>query len=198
MRPILLLPLLACSCSALQQRGDVLAPQPFESGRFQAHIGVRELTDDGLWAPVEDQTHFGVSWSGSDDGAPIAWDVGFSYSEDDGSRLVGGDVITARGSILELDVGALAVHDAWRVQPYVGAGVSLLRAEADVRFAGDQVEDSDTTFGVYARAGLMIPFHGGEVVGIDVRRVFGADVELGGSDGDADGTIFALTFGYGF
>lgn len=198
MRTSILVSLALASCAAAPQGPRRDAPLPFEEGYFQVQVGVHELTDDDLWAPAEDQSYLGLAWGGGSSDDALAWDVGFSYSEDDGVRLVGGEVLDVDGSVLELSVGALAALDRWRVRPYVGLGVSLLHAEADVLFEDTQIEDADTTFGGYVRAGLMIPFQSGEFVGFDVRHVFGADVQLGPLDGDADGTIFALTFGYGF
>lgn len=164
-----------------------LAGQPRSQLAF--YLGSRSFDQD-LWSPVEDQGVFMFEYSHQDGPDAFGWEVGAGFSGDDDD--FGGFAMEARTG--EVYGGIRKTFGSETVRPYLGGGLSLIRAELDVGGA----DDSDTSAAAYLHGGVQFLVSPTFFLGIDIRGVFGSSIDLGGVDGDADYGQGALTFGWRF
>ena len=160
----------------------------FGSGapRLELSLGQRSL-DTGDYEPVEDQVALGLGLSQEVPGSAFGWELGFMGSYDDDPVSGIGEV---EGRTAELYGGlrkTLSRRDS-AVRPYLGGGLSLVAASFEV--AG--IDDEDGSIAAYAHAGVEIEVSPSFAVGLDLRGLFGSDIELFGVETDADYTQLAV------
>jgi hypothetical protein len=80
------------------------------------------------------------------------------------------------------------------VRPYVGAGLSFINAEAEL----GGVDDDDSSGAVYVHGGIAFAVSESFFLGIDLRFLMGSDIDIFGSDADADYGQLAFMMGFGF
>jgi opacity protein-like surface antigen len=158
-------------------------------GQLAIYLGARGL-DQGLWSPVEDQGVFGFEYAHQDSPEGFGWEVGLTGSGDEG-KFAGLDV---RGRTGEVYGGVRKFFGTDTVRPYLGGGLSAIRAELDVGGS----DDSDTSLAAYLHAGVEFLISPTFFLGIDIRGLFGSSIDIGGVNGDADYGQGAFTFGWRF
>lgn len=178
-----LAPLAACANFGPEQRDTRLA----------LILGQRGLDRD-LWAPVEDQITVGAECVVVSKDTGLGWETAIQYSYDDAT--VG--AVDVKSTTDELSVGGRYELVGKQVRPFVGAGLALVKAEMEVSNGGSSASEDDVSVAGYAHAGLEIPLGERFFVGLDVRALFGSDLDLAGVSADADYVQFALTLGSSF
>ena len=153
------------------------------------YLGARSLDQD-LWSPVEDEGVFGFEYSHQDSPESFGWEVGLQGSRDEGTIL--GTHVEGRTG--EVYGGMRKSFGTETVRPYIGAGLSIIRAEMDVGSA----DDSDTSAAGYVHAGVDFLLSPTFFVGIDIRGLFGSSIDIAGVNGDSDYGQGAFTFGWRF
>jgi hypothetical protein len=159
--------------------------------------GVRDLADEA-WEPVEQPATGGITYFASGPGGHFHWDVGFHYGGDSGQLFDGTEYTRLDSTVWELDAGLVKIFALGSVlRPYIGAGVCYLRASGTVNSSAGVVEDSDYSFGGYARAGLALAVtRWGGLFGVDVRYIAGTSVNLGTVETDVDGLVASISLGF--
>jgi hypothetical protein len=196
MRPAALLPALllpACTSpnyhgeDAANPRPDLLEPQ----NRIVLLAGQRSLDDD--FDPAQDQLAFGLEVNVEPPDLPVGIELGVGFSDESASS--GG--ISTEVTTYDLTAGVRKTFRLanGRIRPYVGLGGSFIHVDAQ---SGSSVDDGDTGFGIYGRAGVWFMFTDRVGVGADFRRLMAADVTLDGNDLSADYDQLSIGFGFGF
>jgi len=186
-----LVPLTACAAISG-------APEP-KSGATVSNvtmlIGQRFLDEDD-WSPVDEPTTFGVEFDSYGPFDPVGFEVGFSYAEDSGD-VSGIDLET---ETWEIYAGARKTFSLAenRLHPYLAAGAPWSNAELDASIGGASADIDDDAFGFYLRAGAYYTFGEGFNVGLDYRKLLGADYKADGASADGDFDQFSLGLGYSF
>jgi hypothetical protein len=204
MRPALLSTLAAlAACVPLERDPE----EPFGDeapgfqGRLEGSIGLRQLDDDAAWSPLDEAIDLGLDLAIGPEGGIVQGQVGLHWAYDDATGTA------AFGERKDLDLVTWellgGVVKMFRIpgvmaRPYLGAGASLLRVDADFIDRGERVGGDDWTLGVYGRVGLLMEFSPDHYAGVDVRHLTGTDVDIQGLTEDADGTIVSVVFGYSF
>lgn len=191
---LLALTLAACAAAPVQDPSAPYGPpppppRPLDGGYYgpvlTLAIGQRSL-DEGDYEPVEDQIALGVGVHQEPPGSLVGWELGFqgSYDEDDVAGF--GDI---ESSTWELYGGLRkTLVDGEEVRPYLGAGLSLV----GVRFEALGIDDDDSSLAAYAHGGVEIEVSPGFALGLDLRGLFGSEIDLFGVDTDADYGQLAL------
>lgn len=196
--PILVLALLgSCAVHAgrrdarLRDDGEALAAPAEDSDASSPYhvgflLGYRQLDDEDLWEPVEDQFALGVELVFEERASVVGWEFGLAasgWTEEQGEADVSGTLTEIHGGVRKtIEVGSL--------RPYLGGGLTLFAAEtrAEEDFKGGKLvlRDDDDGYGVYWRTGVLWPLGARAQLGLDYRMMTGADVDLFRADGDAD------------
>ncbi|MGH9866612.1 MAG: outer membrane protein [Candidatus Polarisedimenticolia bacterium] len=162
-------------------------------GHANFYLGFKQLDEDD-WEPVDDQFVFGAEISIGQTGWPvmIAIDPYFAGSSEEEA---GFDINTATS---ELAIGVRKIWDFNGVHPYVGGGPSLLSGALEVEgpFGGD-VDDSDSTLGLWAGGGIFWRLGSRFNIGVSLRWSTG-EVELFDVDVQAGGLQGGLLLGWGW
>jgi hypothetical protein len=183
------------SCSALPTRRAALeepaAPAAPKSNRISFYLGQRSLDED-FWAPVEDQAVFAVDYARETPGSVVGFEVGLAGSYDN-ENVAGFDI---DGTTAELYGGVRKTFVTGSVvRPVLGAGLSLIDAEVQVAGFGS---GDDTSLAGYAHGGVDFDITEAFFLGLDLRWLFGSDIEIAGISGDADYVQLALVIGFAF
>ncbi len=179
------LALSGCAATAFQQ-----PPPPSSSGptsHVSLFLGNRSMHDDD-WDPVDDQTVFGIGYDTKLSSIPFEFEATVARSKDESGSVEGITRELSAGLRKTFDVGEPRFH------PYVGAGLGLIRAEVEA----PGPDDDDTSLGVYLHGGVGYDLSDNWQVGIDLRFLFGSDINLLGNNMDADYTQFAVYVAYAF
>jgi opacity protein-like surface antigen len=163
-------------------------------------IGGRSLHDSD-WDPIDDQVAFGFEFVREPLDAPLGYELGTQVGTSTESVHVTGTGNSADVTSLVSEIyGGLHktfLRDA-AVQPFVGGGLTLVYASLDSHFHSFDTSDDDTTVGLYVHGGFETRIANNLVLGIDLRGVFGTDINLFGNSGDADYGQAAVFLGVGF
>lgn len=159
--------------------------------------GARSMADEA-WEPVETITSGGINYMGKGPGGIFHWDVAYSYGEERGNVDGPSGTTQVESTVWEIDAGIAKIFALGSVlRPYIGVGVTYMRAGGLVSSGTGFVDDSDNTFGGYARAGLALDITSwGGLLGVDARYVAGTEITLGGIETDADGVVGSITLGF--
>src|SRR5262249_31667627 len=135
---------------------------------------------------------------------PTDW-IGFELGISGSNGLkrdesIGGNVADVRGRTTELSAGIRKTfsRQPGQASPYLGAGVSWIRAEFREEFPISTVQDHDTSAGIYVHGGVDFPLGPALSLGFDLRALGGTDITLFGSNGNADYVQLALVLGVHF
>lgn len=189
-----LVALTLASCAAT--RGVALQDAPASpaastrANRIVLYLGARGLDEDD-YEPVDKQGTIGLEFVHEFADFPLGFEVGVmgSGDEDDSGGL---DFEAATGEIhagLRKTFGGEAIH------PYVGAGLSVIAAE--VKVSGSSTRDDESAAG-YVHGGVSFDVAEAFFIGVDVRALFGSDLDIGGVSTDADYGQVALVLGFAF
>lgn len=154
-------------------------------------VGQRFLDGDD-WGELDEPTVFGVEFDSYGPYDPIGFEIGFSYAEDSGNGTAG-DVDS---EIWEIYAGPRKTFSLAedRLHPYLSAGGSWSNAE--LNSAPGSIDDD--AFGFYLRAGVYYTIGDGFNLGVDYRKLLGADFEESGTKADGDFDQFSIGIGYSF
>ncbi len=192
--------LLATACSSVPSRSAPASPQESADtgvSSLNLLVGKRQLDEDE-WEPVDEPGVIGLEYANEHANAALGFEVGVSIAAAEEDEFV-----TGLGDV-EFTNRALEIYGGLRktffadaaVRPYLGAGVTAIGVEAEGEAGGVSVDDDDTTFGGYAHGGLEFRITDSFRLGVDVRAVFGTDVDLFDASGDTDYEQLALVAGF--
>jgi hypothetical protein len=180
--------LVLCSCTSISGAQGTPAGSPPEAEpakQFAIYLGERNLGEDD-WAPVEEQGMLGFEYSQDGSSKAIGWEIGLAGSGDDSGPFSG-----ATGEIYG---GLRASFGSSTVRPYIGGGLSFIGVEVDVLGA----DEDDNSLAGYVHGGVEFLVSPTFFIGLDLRVLFGSEIDIGGVEGDADYGQGALTFGWRF
>ncbi len=171
---------------------SVVSAQDGWTGNVNVFLGQKTLDKDD-WEPAEKQGEFGIEV----DLRPKDWPISIAID------LMGaageGDVgpITFKSKTSEFNIG---VRKIWEgpapVRPFIGGGLSFMRAEAEVSIPGIGSDtESDTGAGIWLGGGVYFTLGEHFNLGLELKYSK-ADVTIAGVDVDAGGTHFGLLAGY--
>jgi hypothetical protein len=184
------------SCSAPPSRRAVPqasgSPAEHKANRLSVYLGQRTFGDQEIWDPVEDEGVAAVDFARQTPGSAVGWEVGLAGSYGS-NRLFGADL---DGSTTELYGGVRTTFVTKSlVRPVLGAGLSVIHADVEVSGFG-QLDDS--SLAGYVHGGVDFDLTDAFFLGLDLRVLFGSDIEGAGAEGDADYAQLALVIGFAF
>lgn len=176
-----------------EERGE---PAADEIRVLSLRAGMRQFDEDD-WSPVEDQVAFGLDFALQPASAPVGFELGLSYSSEDDDVFVPTiGTVDVDTEFVELYAGVHKSFAAASVRPAVGAGLTMISGEVEVSGPGGSGSDDDEAFGFYLHGGIGVPIGDTFEVGVDLRAVLGAELEIAGVDVDADYTQASLFLGW--
>jgi len=193
-------------CASLFAAGCAVAPPspqdvpPETHSAVVATVGERHFTDDLFDdGGVDDQTGLGLAYEW--EMGQVVWELGILGSDEDhhiNDPVFGS--IKVDSTVTEAYLGA---RHAFRVgvspvRPYVGGGLSFVKAKFDLDAMGASADDDDTSPGLYLHAGADWFLSESFFLGLDFRVLTGTDLEVFDTDTDADYEQLALRVGYSF
>ena len=190
------------SCSLTPSTYQEVKPPSQWEGGVNFLLGARNFTDDDNLEPVEDHLMFGFEGHAGKKESVVSVEYGLAYSNDDDDVFVSGlGVVDVEATSFEGYVGARfspVIEGAKSVHPYVGIGLSVINLDLEIdTFLGSASED-DSSLAAYVHGGVLFDLGDHAVVGIDLRTLFGSDIDIAGVSGDADYFQIAAVFGVRF
>ncbi|MBL8860758.1 MAG: porin family protein [Planctomycetes bacterium] len=189
---LLVLPSLG-ACRAITAEPEV--KQPGSVSSITVLVGQRFL-DSGDWEPLDEPIAVAVEFDSYGRFDPFGFEAGFSYAED--SATASG--IDLDSETWELYAGLRKTFSLAedRLHPYLSAGASWSTSEVGAGLGGSSAELDDDAFGFYVRAGAYWTFGRSFNLGLDYRKLLGADFEDSGVSADAGFDQVSLSIGYSF
>lgn len=190
MRPVLCFALsMLAACATVPSTSAVDADPESRSNRIGLYVGQRSLDEDE-WEPVENQATFGIEYAHEKpDSAGFEIGVMASGDEDDFAGL---DIeLNTR----EIYAGIVKSFRSEGIRPYLGGGLALIRADVEVSGIGDADDDSPAA---YVHGGVAFDIPPSLFLGIDLRMLFGSDLEPAGVETDVDYAQLAFVLGFAF
>ncbi len=206
MRTLVVLLRAAClaafaSCASTSYTAQRPPRNPIPPARFDIYGGIRSL-DHNDWAPVEDQGTIGLAFAYESPDAPAGIEIGLfaSGNEENDVRLPGGGTVDVKGETNEFSLGLRKTFlpDEGAVHPYIGGGISWIRAEFEGGGGVAGLKDDDGSAGFYFHAGVGFDLGPTFQVGFDMRFLGATDIDLFGVDGSADYGQIAVFLGVRF
>jgi len=174
--------LVAPLASFLAQPGLAPTPAPqfhaLGEVRTSLYFGLRLLDDD--FEPADEQTLLGIAMDVHEVDSMTSFEVGYFRSIGDGKQTIGANSIDVDSCVHELWVGARWTYDPWSgsLKPYVGVGLSVLRAEYETEGLGESDSNKGWAVGAYAHGGIEWEFTDGWSVGLDLRTLYSTPAKL--------------------
>lgn len=161
----------------------------------------RRFYDKTTFDPVAEQPTLGLSFDtyklsnglGFEVGGFWAWDADAIVLQDLGQSKAFGENYEAYLGVRK----TFLIRDE-PFYPYFGGGLTAMHTKLKLETVDGDVDDSDTTGGIYVHAGIYWNFLGSANLGLDLRRVFASSVDLFGVDTDVDYTQLMMTMGFSF
>jgi Outer membrane protein beta-barrel domain len=183
---------------------SVVAPAHADAtGNVNFFLGQKSLSSSD-WEPVEKQGEFGAVMSFGEKSWPIsiAVDVLLSAAEEDAfDPFLGSYTIT--GTTYEVDFGVRKVWGKAATRPYIGGGLAVIGAGAELDNGLASVDADDSAVGFWADAGIFWRLGSHFNLGLDLRYS-DADVDLDfgaglvAQDIGAGGFSYGLLLGFGW
>jgi len=154
-------------------------------------VGARNAGDKDFWGSDQDQTVAGVIVDFGKEG----WPIHICLANMDSSSDDNGD----GGQISEYDLGVMKVwepHGA--IRPYLGGGIAALTASFVIDVGSGDLVLHDTTSALYVDGGVFWRTGKRFNIGLGVRFMTQASVEIQGVRGDADYSQFHILAGFGW
>jgi hypothetical protein len=174
------------------------------AGNANFVLGARALGGDP-WEEVENQAVFGVTVDFGPASWPVSLAAGYylSTAEEEGIDVAGFTSGDYRGTVAEFSFG---VRKTWKLgegaRVYVEGGGSSVLADVQLEGSSADIEDNDTSVGVYGQGGIFWRIGSAFNIGVDVRALAGTDVELTDfaefGEGDADYVQIGMILGWGW
>jgi opacity protein-like surface antigen len=166
------------------------------TGNFNFLIGGKSLEKND-WEPLEDQAAVSFHLDVTPEGWPLALSLDLlgSSAEEENYADSGFDF---KASTSELDFGVRKFFgDPSDAAGFIGGGLGLIGAEAEVTFGGLTESEDDSALGFWLDAGIQGRFFEAMNLGVELRYSK-AEVSIGGVDVEAGGTTFGVFIGYGW
>lgn len=146
--------------------------------RTSLYFGLRLLDDD--FEPADEHTLLGIAMDVHEVDSRTSFELGYFRSIGDGSQRFGANSIDVDSCVHELWVGGRWTYDPWDgpLKPYVGVGLSLLRAEYETKGLGESDSNKGWAAGIYGHGGIEWEFTEGWSVGLDLRTLFSTPAKL--------------------
>jgi hypothetical protein len=177
----------------------LLSSAVFAGGNANFLYGTRSMNDDA-WEPTDDQEVYGLTVDFGGKTWPVCIAVSYLESGDKGEvasfPILGS--VDLDSELSEWDVGVRKIWTVKSVRPFVGGGLSLIDADADVSSALGSTSDSDDTQGLYVEGGVYWRLGQAFNLGLNGRIVEGTDMTLFDQDGDADYWQVGALLGFGW
>ena len=176
---------------------SVASAQDQWTGNINVFFGQKNLDKDD-WEPVEEQSEFGIEVDFRKKDWPVNIAIDVLVSSDDQSIIdpFFGQV-DLEGKTKEFNIGIRKIWDEHSsVRPFIGGGLSYIRAEAEVTIPSlGSASESDTGIGIWLGGGVYFTL--GEHFNLGVELKYSdADVTLFDVDAAAGGTHYGLLAGY--
>ena len=175
---------------------SVATAQDQWTGNIDMFLGQKNLDKDD-WEPVEEQGEFGIEVDFREKDWPVNIAIDVLASSDDQSIIdpFFGQV-DLEGKTTEFNIGIRKIWDESSVRPFIGGGLSYIRAEAKVTIPGiGSNSESDTGVGIWLGGGVYFTL--GEHFNLGVELKYSdANVTIADVDVAAGGTHFGLLAGY--
>ncbi len=190
-----LVPTTICLLASLTSCNSTGTPPTPRSSATQSSMTIlvgQRMLDEDDWAPLDEPTVFGVEFDSYGPYDPVGFEIGFSYAEDSGNV----SAVDVDSEIWELYAGPRKTFSLAedRLHPYISAGASWSNAELQ---SGSGSIDDDA-LGFYLRAGVYYTIGDGFNLGLDYRKLLGADFEESGLKADGDFDQVSVGIGYSF
>jgi opacity protein-like surface antigen len=189
--PISLFPIALCGLDAAGCASVAQTAAPTSTTTASSHVSLllgERWLDSSDWSPVDDQFVIGVGFDMPLTAIPAEFEANVFRSKDESGSVEGITREVSAGLRKTFVVGEEKLH------PYVGGGLALIRGEVDAPGA----DDDDTSAAIYLHGGAAYDLAPNWQAGLDLRFLFGSDIDLNGHHGDADYTQLALFVAYGF
>lgn len=163
-------------------------------------IGQRSMSDDDIWGTLDGQPTFGAKVAVAGEGWPVFIAIGAYYSYDKMSdTFFGLGTVDFSGSVSEVSLGALK---EWKLKhgfrPFIEGGMAAVAAHEAASGPGFHLSETDTGTGFYGAGGVYWRIGSRLNVGVDVRALRGANIQIGDVSGDADYVQYGLLVGWGW
>jgi opacity protein-like surface antigen len=177
---------------------SVVSAQDEWTGNVNAFLGRKTLDKDD-WAPAEKQGEFGVEidFRQRDWPLSIAIDLMGASGEGDVYDPFFGTIDKFKSRTTEINIGARKIwNEPAPVRPFIGGGLSFMRAEAEVEVpgVGSNTESGNGT-GIWLGGGVYFTLGQHFNIGLELKYST-ANVNIAGVDVNAGGTHFGLLAGY--
>lgn len=177
------------SCAAVQAVDPAPAPPAERANRFSIYLGRRQLDSDA-YEPVDDQPALGLEYVRESPGSALGFEAGWfasrSLKQQSGTEI--------EGHSSEIFLGAQKSFGLQAVHPYLGMGVSIIATRLDVRGSSDD----GASLGYYAHGGIRFDVSSSLYLGLDLRTLYGSDIEYDAGTVDGDYVQWALLAGFAF
>jgi hypothetical protein len=193
--------LLTTSCASVAPFAAPQNPTPEPHlSKIDVYVGVRDLRGNE-WDPVQDQGVIGLEYVHEDPTDAMGFELGlFGSRKTKGDVQIGGSLFDVRGQTSEFSAGVRKTFwtESGSIYPYVGLGISAIRAQIRRESGGVTSDDADSTAGLYAHGGFALALGPSLTLGLDLRVLGGTKVQLFGQNGNADYAQLALVLGARF
>ena len=189
MKPIL-------RCLSIVLTLTALASPALAGGNANFVLGTRGLDKD-FWTPVNGQFVIGTMVDFGKQKWPVHLETGILVSVGAEEDFIGTSDVY--GSVAEICFG---VNKTWELKgparPFIGGGLSSVGATYVIEVPGDDIDDNDSSGGVYFHGGVFWRLGRRFNIGIDGRILVGTHITLFGEDGDADYAQLGMVLGWGW
>jgi hypothetical protein len=180
----------------------LVATPALAGGNANFTFGVRGLDKD-FWGGLDNQGVFGVTVDFGKEAWPIHLEVGAAGSgATDKMRdpFLPAVQIDVTGGVGEVTFG---VNKTWKpasgsYRPYIGGGVASVSAKTTIETTQGDVDEDDSSFGVYFHGGVFWRIGTRFNLGVDGRLMGGTKITLFDNKGDANYGQVALLLGWGW
>lgn len=174
---LLLLPLVSCATGT----------------NLTAYLGQRSFEDSDI-EEVDEPTYGALEFVWGILPWGLGLETGLSYASDDGSE---GPTDFELATIEAYVGGRKTFREDSMFRPYIAAGLSFSQADVEIDSDNFDIDEDDTTEGVYARVGLgwhFTVFH----LGVDYRYVTAGEFDIDDESFDVDSGIVSVFGGLSF
>lgn len=168
-----------------------MAQQDAWTGNVNVLLGAKALDKDD-WEPAEEQGEFGIEVDFRQKDWPVNIAIDLLGAAGEGTQS--GIKLESRTS--ELNIGVRKIWDHFpHVRPFIGGGLSFMRAEAKGSALGITVSDKDTGTGLWLGGGVYWTLGESFNIGFEFKSSSG-EVTLFNTNVNAGGGHFGILAGY--
>lgn len=182
--------------------GVMLVTPAMAAGNANFTLGWREMMDDEIedveLDALDGQPVGGVTVDFSGGSVPFNWAIGLYRSSREEDENFGFASITVEVTFTELSFGVHKDFESGGAHPFVGGGVTYMKAEVELSSGGQSGDEDDTQLAIYGEGGVFWRLGSAFNIGVGGRAVFGTDFDLDGADLNGDYLQAGLILGWGW